>query len=141
METKYLERFKRLDDRRELFKLNGGRVLIEVMPKQEVKTAGGIVLSAPTNYAKGATFESQTGTLGVVLLTGEGYVDASGATYDIGLKPGNVVLINELGMRTLSVFPGLSEYSAGSIAIVDETVVQMSWPDLEAFDAYAKLLS
>lgn len=139
--SKYLEQFKRLENNKELYRLNGGRVLIEVLPRPEVKSSGGIVLAAPTNFAKGATFETQTGTVGIVLLTGEGYVDSDGTPYDIDLKPGNVVMVNDFGIKTLSIFPGLEQYTAQSLAVIDETTVQMTWPSIEAFDKYAALLN
>ena len=138
--SKYLDQFLNLLDKKELYRVNGGRVVIEVLPRPEVKTQGGLIMAAPSGFAKGGTFETQSGTLGVVLLTGDGYVDTDGTTFDIDLKPGNVVLVNDFGIKTLSIFPGLADYAANSLAIIDETTVQMTWPDFEAFDKYSKAL-
>ena len=139
--SKYLEQFKRLENNKELYRLNGGRVLIEVLPKPELKTAGGILMAAPANFAKGATFETQAGTVGIVLLTGEGYVDNDGTSYEIDLKPGNIVMVNDFGIKTLSSFPGLEQYTAQSLAVIDETTVQMTWPSIEAFTEYSRVLN
>lgn len=139
--SKYLEQFKRLENNKELYRLNGGRVLIEVLPKPELKTAGGILMAAPANFAKGSTFETQAGTVGIVLLTGEGYVDNDGTSYEIDLKPGNIVMVNDFGIKTLSSFPGLEQYTAQSLAVIDETTVQMTWPSIETFTEYSKILN
>lgn len=140
--SKYLEQFKRLENNKELYRLNGGRVLIEILPKPELKTAGGIItMAAPANFAKGATFETQAGTVGIVLLTGEGYVDNDGTSYEIDLKPGNIVMVNDFGIKTLSSFPGLGQYTAQSLAVIDETTVQMTWPSIETFTEYSKILN
>lgn len=139
--SKYLSKFLNLQDKGEFYRLNGGRVLIEILPKPELKTQGGLIMSAPSGFAKGATFETQSGTMGIVLLTGEGYIDSDGASYAIDLKPGNIVMVNDFGIKSLSIFPGLNDYTANSLAIIDETTVQMTWPTIEAFEEYSKLLN
>jgi co-chaperonin GroES (HSP10) len=141
MESKYLRKFKNLEGKTDLYRLNGGRVLVEILPPEEVKTSGGLVLSAPTGYTKGATFDTQRGTLGIVLLVGEGYVDSDNTSYAIDLKAGNVVQINEFGIKALSSFPGLNEYTAGTLALIDETTVQLVWKDLETFKEYSDVLN
>lgn len=139
--SKYLEQFKRLENKKDVYRLNGGRVLIEVLPRPEVKSSGGIVLAAPSGFVKGSTFETQTGTVGIVLLTGEGYIDSDGTPYEIDLKIGSIVMVNDFGIKTLSMFPGLEQYTAQSLAVIDETTVQMTWPSIEAFDEYSKILN
>lgn len=138
--SKYLSKFIKLNDHRDKFKLHGGRVLIELMPTEEIKSAGGIIVAAPSNYAKGSTAETSRGTLATVLLSGEGYVGSEGEEYELDAKPGKVVLINELGLKTFSVFPGLADYTANSIALIDEGMIQMSWNSLEDYEAYCNLL-
>jgi co-chaperonin GroES (HSP10) len=141
MESKYLARFEKLRGNESLYRLNGGRLLVEILPKPEVKTQGGLIMAAPKEFARGTTFESQSGIVGVVLLAGDGYVDSDGTSYALDTKPGTVVLLNDFSVRTLSVFPGLMEYLAGSIAIVDETSVQLQWPSLEAYKQFEKILN
>ena len=141
MESKYLEKFTKLENRKDLYRINGGRVLVELLAKEEVKTAGGLIMSAPSGYAKGSTFDSQRGTMGVILLTGEGYIDSDGTPFLVDLKPGNVVCLNDFGVKTLSVFPGLKDYAANSLALVDESAVQIVWPDIETFGRFEQVLA
>lgn len=141
MKSKYLINFLNLKDNKDLFRLNGGRVVVEVLPKPELKTQGGLIMSAPSGYTKGSTFESQQGTLCTVLLVGSGYYDTDGKGIDIDLVPGNIILVNDFGIKTLSVFPGLNDYTANSLAIIDESVVQMVWADMSIFNSYSELLN
>lgn len=142
-ETKYVNTFKKLTDSEEaqkLFRLNGNRLLIEVLPPRELKTASGIIIAAPSGYDARATAEAFKPTLGVVLLTGPGYIDADGTPIDMDVKVGMVVMVADLGMRYLSQFPGLSDYTKNTIALITEGDVQMQFPSLEAYEAYEDLL-
>ena len=90
-QTKYLEQFKKLEGTK--YKLAGGRMLVEVLPKAEMKTAGGLIMAAPSSH-KG-TADLQRALLGVVLMLGEGYVDDDGKDIEMDVKVGNVVVLNE----------------------------------------------
>lgn len=137
MESKYLTQFTNVKD----FKLNGARLLIEVMPPEEIKSAGGLIVAAPSGFAKGSTADTCRATLAIVLLIGEGYVDAEGTEYESTVKPGAVVMVNDFSVRTFSTFPGLRSYTANTLAVIDENNIQMQWESLEQFKSYEEKLN
>ncbi len=140
MESKYLERFKRLSGKDELFALHGGRILIEILKQPEIKSKSGLIVAAPSDFARGSTAETSRATLAMVLLVGSGYVDTDGTDIPVGASPGQVVMVNDFGLRTFSSLPGISDYTANSVALIDESLIQMSWPSVESFTEYCKLL-
>ena len=140
--TKYLESFKKLqtEEAKQLFRLQGARVLIEVLPAREIKTASGIILSAPKDHVK-VTAESQQHLLGIVLLTGAGYVDSENNPIPMDVEVGNIVMINELGLKYFSTFPGIANYTKNTLALTSESDIQMIFPNQEAYDKYEQLLN
>ena len=110
--TKYLEQFKKLDGSK--YKLAGGRMLVEILPKEEMKTTGGLIMAAPIQH-KG-TADTQRAVVGVVLMTGEGYVDDDGNDVPMETKVGSVVVLNEFGLKYYSQFPGISTYTESKLA-------------------------
>jgi co-chaperonin GroES (HSP10) len=113
---------------------------VELLQQEEIKSAGGIVLAAPKDFVRGSTAETSRGTIAVVLLAGEGYYDADGNDVALDVAPGNVILLNDFGLRTFSTLPGIADYTANSIALIDESMVQMSWKSEEDFESYCNLL-
>lgn len=140
MESKYIEAFKKLDvQKKDIgFKLNGGRVLVELLPKKEIKTASGLVLSSPDSY-KG-TSDNNRALLGIVLLTGDGYIDSDNNEIPIDLKIGSVVVLNEFGVKAYSQFPGVQNYTRNTIVMTSESEVQMTFDSIEEFEKYEKAL-
>lgn len=141
MESKYLSKFTRLQkEGADLFRLNGNRLLIEVLPKEELKK-GSIVIATSIKGHKTDTTENMA-TLAVVLLVGAGYYDdESGEDLPIDLKPGNVVLLSNYAMKYYSQFPGLADYTENEIALTRDEEVHMVFPDLEAYQKIKGLLN
>jgi co-chaperonin GroES (HSP10) len=139
-ESKYLEKFNRLTNAPNCYQLNGARIIVELLPKEEVKSKGGLIITAPKEVVQGGV-EHMRGLLGVVLLVGQGYYNDSGAPVPMELKPGMVVMLNEFSTRTFSTFPGLNEYSANTIAMSEEGAVQMQWNSLEEYATYISVLN
>ncbi len=135
----YLERFKRLSDLKG-FQLNGGRILVEILPEPEVKSAGGLILSAPSNKTVG-TFEDFKPTMAVVLMTGVGYVNDQGEEIPQDVKVGNIVMLNPMSLRRFSTFPGLVGYTSLTVALTHESDVQMTFTDVQAFEKYTQVLN
>ena len=142
MESKYLSQFQKLQvkEAEGIFKLHGSRVLVELLPAQEIKTAGGLILSAHTNQVK-LSAQSQQAVLGIVLLTGEGYVDNDGNDVPMDVKVGNVVMLNDMSLRAYSTFPGLAGYTQSTVALTSESDIQMSFENIEKYEEYSKLLN
>jgi len=142
MESKYLEKFKRLQttEAQSLYRLQGARVLLEVLPQKEIKTASGIILSAPKDHVK-VTAESFQPQLAIVLLIGAGYVDSDNNPIDMDVKVGNIVMVNELGLRYFSTFPGIVDYTKNTLALTSESEIQMIFENMEKFEQYEALLN
>lgn len=140
MESKYLANFKKLNEMKKDigFRLNGGRLLVEILPKQEMRTAGGLIMASPDSY-KG-TAETQRALIGVVLLTGEGYVDIDGKEIPTEMQIGNIVVLNEFGVKYYSSFPGVENFTRNTLAMTSESEVQMSFDSLEEFKKYEDAL-
>lgn len=141
MESKYVAAFKSLEKQKNDigFKLNGGRILVELLPKKEITTASGLVLSSPDTF-KG-TSDSNRALLGMVLLTGDGYIDSDNNSIPIDLKIGSVVVLNEFGVKAYSQFPGVKDYTRNTIVMTSESEVQMTFDSIEEFEKYEKALA
>lgn len=141
MESKYLERFRSLSEvKKDIgFRLNGSRLLVEILPAKEIKTASGLVLSSPDTFK--ATADSFKALLGIVLLTGEGYVDDDGKDVPMETKIGQVVVLNEFGLKYYSQFPGIADYTKNTVAMTSESEIQMSFDSIDEFIKYEKALA
>lgn len=141
MESKYLARFQKLGEiKKDIgFRLNGSRLLVEILPAKEIKTASGLVLSSPDTYK--ATADSYRALLGIVLMTGEGYVDDEGADVPMETKVGQIVVLNEFGLKYYSQFPGIADYTKNTVAMTSESEIQMSFDSIEEFVKYEQALS
>lgn len=138
MESKFLERFKRLSAlTSQEFVLVGERMLIEVFPQTELKTKGGIIIADPSGYKT----ETQTNRplLGVVLAVGQGYVDEDGKEEPNEYKPGEVVIVSRMGPLYYSEFPGLGSTN-NEIAMTRSSEVHMSWPNIEAYEKFREVI-
>lgn len=133
LEAKYLEKFNKLGLRKELFQLRGDRILLEMLPKEDLTTESGIYIATDINY-RSSTKENQA-TLGVVLLVGEGYYDEeTGADKPLDIKPGNIVLLSSMGLKYYSSFPGIQGYVPNTLALSRDSEVHMIIPNFEAYE-------
>ena len=135
-ESKYLGVFA---EARKHFKMFGGKVLVERLEVGEVKSAGGIILSAPSNVR--TEFKHAQPLVCMVLAVGEGYTDDEGvASIPPSVEPGNVIVVNTNGVSFFSTIPGITSYSNMSIGICVDSDVQLKFNNLEAYEAYAASL-
>lgn len=139
LESVYLEKFKRLQDHKDLYQLCGDRLLVEILPKEELKSEGGLIIATADNY-RTATKENQA-ILGVVLLVGEGYYDeASGKDSPLNAKVGNIVLLSGMGIRHYSTFPGVNGYVPNTIGITRDSECHLIIPDFERYESLKAVL-
>ena len=136
-ESKYLAQFKRVEDSK--YKLAGGRMLVEILPKKEMKTTGGLIMAAPLQH-KG-TADTQRAVVGVVLMTGEGYVDDDNKDVPMEVKVGSIVVLNEFGLKYYSEFPGITSYTENKLALTAESEIQMKFDSFEDLAEFEKLLN
>lgn len=139
LKSEYLERFKRLKEANASFLLHGDRLIVEVLPKEEIKM-GLITIAVDPKSIKNQTTQHLP-TLVVVLQAGEGYEDEDGNDVPMPYSQGEVLLVSEPGLRPYSQFPGISELVSNKIALTRESEVHMSWPSIEAYEAYKAALN
>lgn len=135
--VRYLEQFKKLEGTK--YKLAGGRMLVEILPKKEMKTTGGLIMAAPIQH-KG-TADTQRAVVGVVVMVGEGYVNDDQQDVPMETKVGNVVVLNEFGLKYYSEFPGVSSYTENKLALTAESEIQMKFDSLDDLAEFERLLN
>ncbi len=133
-QSRFIEQFKRLAAvYPKLYKLRGATLLVEVLPKDDLKTSGGIIIGQVNNQRANAE-EFRRG-LGLVLLQGDGYEDGS----EMEIKEGMVIMLPYQPMY-LSEFPGLQDYTKNSLALVNEGDVLFYYNSMEDYHKSRRVL-
>jgi len=125
MQSKYLGFFKALKETKpNFYQLFGSRILVEVLPEPEMKTAGGLVMASPGSNYRTDTEENKF-TAAVVLATGKGYYnDETNEDVPLEVKPGQVIEVVRSGLRKYSSHPVLGgQYTTGDLATTNESHV------------------
>jgi hypothetical protein len=122
LESRYLKQFEHLaeftKERPGSFVLVGPTALVEVLPEEELRTESGLYIGKANNQRQQASdFQPK---LGIVLYLGEGFSDGNVSR----LKPGMVIKL-PTQLSLLSSFPGINEYTANTLALVNENDVLM----------------
>jgi co-chaperonin GroES (HSP10) len=123
MQSKYQSTFNTLQERLPgFYKLFGSRILVEVLPEEELKTAGGLIVAKSANNFRSDTEENKF-TAAVILSVGQGYYDdETGEAVPLDVKPGQVVEVVRSGLRRYSNHPILgAQYTTGDIALINES--------------------
>jgi co-chaperonin GroES (HSP10) len=141
VESKYLNKFAKLREAGDrLSTLVGDRITVEVLPKEELKSAGGIVIASDISNVRSSTEENRP-TLAIVLEVGAGVFDENGEDVPSLVEPGNIILVSAAGLKLYSQYPGLLDYTANTIAMTRESEIHRIWPSIEAFQEYKALLN
>ncbi len=141
LKSEYLERFKKLEGvTKDVFTLEGDRMLVEIMPKEELKSAGGLIIASDaTRYRTDTT--ANRPLIVVVLTTGPGDYDPDSGEYnEVEYKPGNVLFISDMSIKYLSDFPGIGA-TGQKLGIVRPTETHISWPSFEAYEKFRNTLN
>ena len=125
MESKYLKAFEAQRQAGALPTICGATLVVECLPKKEMKTAGGIILGQVNATHRGTAEDNRRG-LAVILAVGEGYSSDQPCL----LKPGQVVML-PFSPLFLSEWPGLQGYTANTIALINESDVLIVYNDFE----------
>lgn len=142
MEAKfnYLKKFENVRDRQDLFRLNGGRVIVEILDEGEIKTAGGLIV-AQVNSARSNVVQNKC-VVAQVVMVGQGYYDPeTNKDIPLDVQVGEVVAVNELGLRYYSKFPAVDQYAQDSLAMITDDDIQMKFPNIEAYAEFRKLVN
>lgn len=133
----YLNKFKESSNK---FTLTGNKILVERLDVGEVKTAGGLFLAESKETR--VDLRLQKPHIGIVVAVGQGYFDAEKNEYTpLEVKPGNIVVINSIGIQYYSVLPGIASYTNNQLGLTTENDVQLRFDDMESFQTYARIMS
>lgn len=116
------------------YKLRGATLLVEVFPKQELKTTGGIIIGKADNQRANA--EEFRRSVGIVLLQGDGYADGG----EMEITTGMVIML-PYNPLFLSEFPGLPGYTKNTLALVNEGDVLFAYNSYTDYMKATEVLS
>jgi co-chaperonin GroES (HSP10) len=143
VESKYLKRFEALStpEGKETYYLRGDRLLVEVLPKVEIKSEGGLIIQSDPLQVRGEVAANSRPTLVMVLAVGDGFVNSDGSLEDLPVQPGAILLVSEMGLKYFSVFPGLKGFTSNTIALTRLEEAHVVWDSADHFARYASLLA
>lgn len=148
---------KEFDTLRELgqqtFVLRGSTLIVEILPPEELKTSGGLIMAVDTDQRKGGSIEAHKVEVGVVRMAGQGYWEESevyrtdsgnvvseGNYTSLECQPGSIVILPQYSIQLLSHFPGIQRPTANKLAMVKMDQILAYYPSEEAYsEAKAKL--
>ena len=115
-----------------LLVMNGNRMLIELLSEGEKTTKSGII----TDLEKKPKHldVADKARVAIVLAVGPGYETEEGELVAVAYQPGDLVLVNQFGVKTFGEFFGLADYKADSIALATEDLIQGRIGDFEKFN-------
>jgi len=138
--SKYLERFSKLEKSGNSPDLYGGRLVVEVLPEEELKSEAGLIIQTVDTHK--SDLQENRPTLVIVLMVGNGYVDEdSEKVVSLPYKLGEILMVSAFGLKYLSQFPGLIDITKNRIALTRDSEVHMSWSTLQAFEDYKQSLN
>lgn len=129
--SKYLERFKRLPP--DVFVLIGDLVLVERVPFEERKSAGGLILNAGQGEKARSTVKADLPHFVHVLAVGKGYYDEEKGDVPLDVKQGDIVLVAPESVRWFSDLE-IPDYQQYEIGLIREQEVNLRFAGKEAFD-------
>jgi co-chaperonin GroES (HSP10) len=143
LESRYLTQFQRLQtDGAELFQLRGNRLLVEILPEEEIKTESGLIMAKGIKHARGGSIEEHKATIALVVYVGKGYFDDdTGEDVAMDVKPGDIILLSPMGLKFYSTFPGLKGFTQNTLAMTTDDNIHAIIPGLVALDKVKGLLN
>lgn len=126
MESKYTNIFEAQRQAGVLPSIKGATLVVECLPKAELKSSGGIIFATVDKTHRGTVEDTRRG-LAVILAVGEGYSSDEPCT----LKPGQVVML-PFSPLFLSEWPGVQGYTSNTIALINESDVLIVYDSIEA---------
>lgn len=128
----------------ETFVLRGSTLIVEIQEPEELKTAGGLVIAAPSDHTRGNTVNAHKVDIGKVLMAGQGYWNEGIEDGDIGsrlagyepleVQPGAIVMLPQYSTQLLSHFPGIQRPTGNRLAMVKMDQILAYYPSQEAYE-------
>lgn len=123
------------------FVLRGSSIIVEILPDEEIKTAGGIIIATDNKQVKGNSVEQHKLQVGKVLMTGPGYWDDENNTNEpLEVTAGAIVILPQYGTQYISIFPGIQRPTANKLGMIKMDQVMAYYKTPQAYEeAKAKL--
>lgn len=117
-----------------VFVLRGSTIVVEILPDEEIKTAGGLVIATNSNHIRGNSVEAHKLKFGRVLMTGQGYWDEELKGYvPLDVKTGAIVILPQYSTQFISTFPGIQRPTENKIALLKESDLLGYYPSEDAY--------
>jgi co-chaperonin GroES (HSP10) len=142
--TLFYQAFSKLTETaKNSYTLVGDTLLVEEMPKEEVKTKSGIVLSSGTSKVSQMDgLEANRPIFCRVLAVGEGYFNDKNETIPLDTKVGDIILVGKLSVRWLSYFGPIVSTAESQLGMVSESEIRFKFNGIEGYrHAYSVLES
>lgn len=131
------------------FKLRGSNIIVEIQPREEMRTKGGLHIVTDAQHTKGGSINAHMVDVGVVLMTGPGYwVEREDAEHPVQgfwealeVTPGAVVIMPQHSAQLLSHFPGITRPTNNKLAMIKMDNVAGYYPSQEAYEQTKKKLN
>lgn len=137
---KYLAAFEKMAaEGKDLYQLQGEFIIVEEFGEEEVKSAGGIIMTASKKNADG--FGQNRPTLVRVVAVGEGYYDEeTKEDLPLNVKPGDIILVGGQSVKWLSYFGPIISSEGARIGISSAAEVQLKFNGQEGYEQVFQLL-
>lgn len=119
---KYENYFKQVAEQG-LLQVPGSTHIVEVIKDEELKSKGGIIISAPKVHARNGIEENRL-LVGKVVFSGAGYYnDETGENDPLDIPVGALVVLPKYSLSLISVFPGIVEPTNDKLGMIKENQI------------------
>lgn len=125
-DSKYFERFGRLNMFDPFMSLKGDMIMVEKLPKIERKTKSGIIIADHKSYKD--NFSDAEAEFGIVLMVGPGQVFEDGTVQPCDSRPGDTILLPG-NVFWYSQFGHLADYEPYTIGRLRDSQVGLWFTD------------
>lgn len=131
--SQWLDAFKELKEAgQDHFTLTGSCLLVESIPKEELKSKGGIIIADTKSYKE--TLQDGRPIWVRVLMTGAGYYDdETGEDIPGWVSPGDIILVGQASCQWFSEFGNLEGYDTQTIGITREEEIKLQFKGEEGY--------
>jgi hypothetical protein len=136
------------------FVLRGSNMIVEILPKEEIRTEGGLILQASIGQTKGDSAAAHEVITAKVLMCGQGYWNESAGMVEVEpgsgiyqdthtgkyealeVQPGAIIFLEPNVYRTMSHFPGIAKPTQNKLAMIKMDAIQAYFPTEQAYNEF-----
>lgn len=125
--SKYYSKFQTLlNEYPGLMELKGDNILVERLPKVEMKTKSGLIIGTTTTHK--STMQDSATDFGLVLMAGPGQFFDDGSDCPCDAKPGDIILLPQ-SVYWYGAFGHITDYEPYSIGRLRDGQIPMWFSD------------